>query len=508
MVTNKLRFILFIILFFNYSSILISQYHGINWLLGYGNTNDSSLFGRTILNFANNSLQVFRNSGGSNFELGFENNSYSDENGNLKIFYDGFRLGSAVDFNIIENGDTLNPGKIWKQFQGGFYPISDGSLFLPPLKNDSLVLLFHLPLEFYTHIPNLYSPYIYLTIIDIFSNNGKGKVKSKNNIIFSGNISPLVFSSCRHSNGRDWWIVTKNNQSSTYYKLLVINNEFVRIDSQEIGISENDFATIGNAVFSQNGKKLARISHKDEIQIFDFDRCDGKLSNFIQIKNDSIEPSLWVNIAISPNDRYLYASTNTKIFQYDLEASDIGSSMEIVGKWDGYIYDRYFSTSFCDMQLAPDGKIYISCASGNIFLHVINDPNKKGASCNFRLRDVTLPTYIACGLGNYPNYLLGREVGTICDSLTSIIDHETRYFFEIYPNPTDGRLYLANQFRDFSEALHFTISNLSGEIVAFMELPTSKNTWEYDFSFLNPGVYFIQLYKKHRLVQSGKLLMH
>lgn len=45
MVTYKVKFISIIILFFNYSSILISQYHGINWLLGYGNTNDSSLFG-------------------------------------------------------------------------------------------------------------------------------------------------------------------------------------------------------------------------------------------------------------------------------------------------------------------------------------------------------------------------------------------------------------------------------------------------------------------------------
>lgn len=508
MVTNKLRFILFILLFFNYSSILISQYHGINWILGYGNKNDSSLFGRTILNFANDSLQVIRNSGGSNFELGFENNSYSDEKGNLKIFYDGFRLGTAIDFNLIENGDTLNPGKIWKQFQGGFYPISDGSLFFPPLKNDSLLLLFHLPLDFYTHIPNLYSPSIYLTFIDIISNNGKGKVKSKNNIIFSGNISPIVFSSCRHSNGRDWWIISKSNQSSTYYKILITNNEFFRIDSQDIGQSEIDYATVGNAVFSQNGKKLARISHKDEIQIFDFDRCDGKLSNFIQIKNDSIEPSFWVNIAFSPNDRYLYASTNTKIFQYDLEAIDIESSMEVVGIWDGYIYDKYYSTSFCDMQLAPNGKIYISCASGNIFLHVINDPNMKGDSCNFKLRDVTLPTYIACGLGNYPNYLLGRDVGTICDSLTSIIDYKSNYLFEIYPNPTDGRLYVENQFGNHSEALHFKISNLSGEIIVFKELPTSQSTWEYDFSFLKPGVYFIQFYKNDRLVQSSKLIMH
>lgn len=119
--------------------------------------------------------------------------------------------------------------------------------------------------------------------------------------------------------------------------------------------------------FFTEWEKFARISNQDGIQIFDYDRCNGNLSNFIQIENDSIKPSIWVNVAISPNSKYLYASTNRKIFQYDLEAANIQASMEIVGIWDGFIYDRYFTTSFCDMQLAANGKIYISCASGNIF---------------------------------------------------------------------------------------------------------------------------------------------
>lgn len=65
---------------------LTSQNHAINWILGYGINNDTSLYGRTILNFSDTSVNLTRNSGGFKFELGFENNFYSDNQGKLRFF--------------------------------------------------------------------------------------------------------------------------------------------------------------------------------------------------------------------------------------------------------------------------------------------------------------------------------------------------------------------------------------------------------------------------------------
>ena len=490
MVTNKLVCIFCIAFNFSFILSIASQGHAINWILGYGINNDTSFYGRTILNFSNPTLAIIRNFGGFKFELGFENNSFSDDLGKLRFFYDGFRLGNAIDYNIIENGDTLNPGKILLAYQGGFYPISDASVFIPPLKFDSILMLIHLPIDFYNGQPYPYSPSIYETRINMNSNGGKGKAISKNKAIFKGDISPIVFGGCRHSNGRDWWLIFKNNQGPKYYKFLYSNSQIYKIDSQELGSSVIDYSSVGNAVFSQDGKKFVRISNQDGIQIFNFDRCDGNLSNFVQIENDSIKPSFWVNVALSANNRFLYASTNTKIFQYDLEASNIQASMEIVGNWDGFIYDRFFTTSFCDMQLAADGKIYISCASGNIFLHVINDPDLKGKRCDFQLRAVTLPSYIACGLGNYPNYLLGPEEGSICDSLTSNNNIFYNHYFNVYPNPAKDLLRVVI-IKD-NLPINYTIYNQTGDLL-------QKSSWDRQLEFdlnierLHKGLYFLQL---------------
>lgn len=508
MVARKIKY--FLSLFFNYCLpiLLNSQDHGVNWILGYGVKNDTSLFGRTILNFNGDSLNVIRNSGGFKFYLGFENNSYSDDQGVLRFFYDGFRIGNAIDYNKVENGDTLNPGIIWKTYNGAFYPISDASVFLPSPDNDSILYLFHKPIELYSGLPILYSPHLYLTKININANNGMGKVLFKNKAILDGNLSLIVMNSCKHSNGKDWWLICKNNQNSTYYSILLTSNESIKIDSQIIGTSQVDYSSVGNAIFSLDGKKFARISSNERIQIFDFDRCSGKLSNFTQIENDSLSNSFWVNTAISKNNRFLYASTSNKIYQYDLNAVDIQSSMEVIGQWDGFIYDNNFSTSFCDMQLAPNGKIYVSCASGNIYLHVINQPNLKGKNCDFQLRGITLPTYIACGLGNYPNYLLGADEGSICDTLTSNREYKLDDLFIIYPNPSNSKLQIKSKFPDYSKNSAIEIINISGNVVFRSELREYQKASDFDFGYLNPGLYFIQFYQNHKLIQSSKWILY
>jgi hypothetical protein len=499
-----------LILAFAFPFLVSSQDHGINWILGYGNKSDSSFLGRTIFNFQNDTLAFTRNSGGIIFDIGFETNSYSDYQGVLRFFHDGFKLGNAIDFKIVENGDSINPGKVWEAFYGGFYPSNDVSVFLPPEKSDSILLLIHMPLDFstYDNYTVLYSPSVYVTRININANNAKGRVISKNESILKGNFSPMVFSCCKHSNGRDWWIILKSNLSSTYYKLLISNNGVSKIDSQMIGEATIDFSINGNSSFSPNGEKFVRIGYRDGLQVFDFDRCEGKLSNFVQIINDSIKPSFNLfNVAISSNSRFLYASTSSKIYQYDLENSNIESSEELIGEWDGFIYNKFYTTSFFNLQLAPDGKIYISCYSGNIYLHRINQPNLKGTACNFKLRDVVLPTYIAGGMGNYPNYLLRSEEGTICDSLISSIINSNN-IYEIYPNPSNGNFVIYNHNKNFSNMIEIKIVNLSGQIIYQKTMPQNIKKWNITLETIKPGLYFIQLYSKNKVVQSSKLVVN
>ena len=306
-------------------------------------------------------------------------------------------------------------------------------------------------------------------------------------------------------------MIYKNYKGPAYYKFLIHKNKLFNSDSQIIGNSILDYSTVGNSVFSPDGRKFVRISNLDGLQIFDFDRCEGVLSNFLEIKNDSFrlsENSLNVNVAISANSRFLYASTSTKIYQYDLFASNIQASEVIIGEWDGFIYKNNYTTKFCDLQLAYDGKIYASCASGNIYLHVIEKPNLKGKDSDFKLRGITLPTNIACGLGNYPNYLLGAEKGSVCDSLTFANNYYSEKPFLIYPNPSDGRIKIENYSSNHFNTLDIHIFDISGNIIAKKALDTSSREWKINIDYLDPGLYFIEFNLDRKLVQTIKWVLY
>lgn len=516
MASMNFRLLLFSILItlFLFCHITFAQNHGINWILGYGNKNDTSVYGRSILNFENENLNITRNGGGYKFMMGFENNSYSDESGKLRFFYDGFRIGNAIDYKIVQNGDTLNPGVIWQEFNGGFYPISNASVFIPPLSKDSLLMLFHMPLDFVPGRNDLFhSPVIYLTKINTSANQGKGRVFSKNEIVFKGDLSPMVFSACRHANGRDWWLICKAIQNSTYYTLLVDidKNSIVKIDSQNIGFAYADYSTDGNSVFSPDGRKFARSGFRDKLQVFDFDRCEGKLYNFTQIINDSIQSSnSLLTVAISSNSRFLYITTGIKIFQYDLNDPDIQNSYELIGEWDGFFYNKYFTTKFCDIQLAPDDKIYISCASSNVYLHRIEYPDLKGKACDFQLRKITLPTYMGCGLGNYPNYLLKIESGTSCDSLIVNNQEPGVGVYSFYPNPSNGQLILeCKNCQSVHQTYLVSVINTAGSIRYTKVIQTGSQKINLNLNFLESGLYFLVLQDENKkIIQSHKWIVN
>jgi hypothetical protein len=70
--------------------------------------------------------------------------------------------------------------------------------------------------------------------------------------------------------------------------------------------------------------------------LYDFDRCNGTLSNrrFIP-RITTYGGEVYAGICFSPNSRYLYCTTDTSVVQYDTYANNIPSSAITVGLWDG-----------------------------------------------------------------------------------------------------------------------------------------------------------------------------
>ncbi|MEL6868041.1 MAG: T9SS type A sorting domain-containing protein, partial [Bacteroidota bacterium] len=157
----------------------------------------------------------------------------------------------------------------------------------------------------------------------------------------------------------------------------------------------------GQSVFSPKGKKYARYSSLTGIFIYDFDRCEGLLSNPLLIDGRDIN-SFTYGAAISPNSRFLYTTQNTKVFQFDLTADDIEASEVQIAEYDDYANPN--PTYFGFLQLAPDNKIYGTGSQLFPFLHVIHQPNEKGLACQFEQRGLTLPTDNDASLPNFPHF--------------------------------------------------------------------------------------------------------
>jgi hypothetical protein len=174
---------------------------------------------------------------------------------------------------------------------------------------------------------------------------------------------------------------------------------------------------VGQSAFSPDGKHYAIYNTVSSvlgayIDLYDFDRCEGQFYNHRQYH---FLTNGWGGAAFSPSSRYLYINYFTKAFQYDLEATDVWGSQIQVAEYDGFLDP--FNTTFYNMQLAPDGKIYASSTGSVSSLHVIHNPDEPGFGCQYQQHGVELPTRNTFSMPTFPNYRLGPLDGSSCDTL-------------------------------------------------------------------------------------------
>ncbi|MCF8246802.1 MAG: hypothetical protein K9J37_07800 [Saprospiraceae bacterium] len=347
----------------------------------------------------------------------------------------GVRVFGA-DQEQIENGFGLNPGALADAFPDG-YPCPQGAIVLPSFNMDSLFYLFHLR--------NLQDPYaivdrIYYTEVDMSKNGGQGEVLDKNVSILSDSLSLGMLTAVRHGNGRDWWVFKPEKLSNGYWRILFSPWGFGEPEKQYIGHSFTGDDGRGQAAFSPDGTKYARYDIRNDLHLFDFDRCTGLMSNTDSIPIHDLADTLSAagGVAFSPNSRFLYVPSFTKLYQFDTWADNVAASMVTVGEWDGFASP--FSTTFYMAQLGPDGRIYINGHNSVNVLHVVNQPDSAGLACQFEQHAIITPTLVLFGMPHFPNYRLGKWAGSPCDSmLTSGLAsvEPTAFDIRVSPNPAD-----------------------------------------------------------------------
>ena len=466
------------------------------WLLGYECCSPN--FQPVTINFYNNSWSLTN----SNRTMNFCETSaiISDSLGSLLFYTNGTYICNSSDDTMI-NGAGLSPCDFSTSHSYHGLTIPQGALVIPMPGNSSQYYLFHNSSD---DRFNTYAAYfLYYSIIDMSLDSGMGVVSQKNVILKNDTLVAGRLTSCKHANGRDWWLICHEYDSPIYFKYLITPTGIQGPWSQSIGSVRQNY--YGQCKFNNSGTKFAYYEPlMSDLDIFDFDRCTGLFSNAINIPiHDS---AVGGGLAFAPGDRYLYVSSDSFIYQFDTQAPIIGQSKTTVGTYNGGS-TLGFSTNFYMSELAADGKIYINCLNSTLDLHVINSPDSAGSSCGFCQQCIHLPGLNAYTIPNYPNYFLGADSSSICDSLNTGIDPkwstQTSELL-LFPNPVKSLFYISTP-KDLDIA-EVEISNSLGQSISAPFFRISNGEYiQCDASQLSPGVYFVSIRSK-KLIQVKKFI--
>lgn len=446
------------------------------------------------------------------------NAEISDLNGDLLFYFNGCRIVSGTS-QLMDNGDSINFGKTWQNDYCGYnwsrYPGSQNSIILPDPGNENGYYLIHKQTELkYEPFLEVSIPELQYTYVDMSVNSGNGKVIEKNKAIFkTTDLVSGYLTACKHANGRDWWLIQIEDKTNIYFKILLTKDGF-RVDSQSIAESPvfTPWTGVGQSVFSPDGTKWMMfgdingpLQGNGGALIYDFDRESGLLRNMQMVETQ--DSGGFVGCAISPNSRFAYLSDDYDLFQIDLWADDIQSSLTHIDHIDGF-KDGNIRSHFGQAQLAPDCKIYIVSSTTNNYLHVINKPNEKGKECDFRQHSLYLPNRNYNGsIPNFPHFRMDEV--EICDpTITSLFGEAIWYrrAMEVSPNPSSG---IFNIRLPDTGPGNLVVFNLEGQIIIQKDVSNVIPDVDIDISDHSNGSYFIEFWpdrSKERIYYGSKIL--
>ena len=302
--------------------------------------------------------------------------------------------------------------------------------------------------------------------------------------------------------------------SNLYYVYLLSPDTIILSSIQNTGSQTSFCCDYGEMNFSPDGNKLVSVAYPGVVNLFDFDRCTGTLSNFVDL-SDNNEWSSYGD-SFSPDGSKLYVSSFKNLYQFDLNASNILQSKELI--WANPYFDLDAETGYGmgQQQLAPNGKIYIVLGDivSNVYvdtfidrsLCVINKPNAPGMACDFVADEFDLGGKRArVGLPNSPNYNLGPLVGSPCDTLFNSVQTtcSSKDEVSVFPNPANEQVIVTVNSRS-SNNNKFLLYDLYGNVKLSYSLSTVTNA--VSLQNLAAGVYMYEVRNDVKSIARGKLV--
>ena len=426
--------------------------------------------------------------------------SISSAQGELQFYTNGNAVWNK-QHQVMDGGSNLAIGQYLPEYGTSS---TQGVLILPSLTDTNDYLIF---------TQNNYPDTgICVSTVDMSFNSGLGKVVIKNEPVYQGHYFSEKLAACRHANGRDWWLVSfEAAPDCNRYSVLLYTPEGTAL--HHVDTVGQVVSPAGQMVFSKQGNHSASVSGKGKVQVLDFDRCTGDLTeNHFWGSNAGTyyHNNSFYGACFSPDESKLYVTPADGQVLLQFTKSGFGffdSAPDTV--W--YNPDIDTTAGMCQlrlgqMQLAPDGKIYCSFSPNCIgtewteyehHLSVINKPDQTAENCDFQAASVFVgnaPRYLMGGLPNMPNYNLGALVGSPCDTLTFFASSPSvDIAWSVYPNPASRELQL--NIRGVASNALVEILNPLGRVVYRKMLSPQYRSVHHivDVSVWPSGVYAVVL---------------
>ena len=331
----------------------------------------------------------------------------------------------------------------------------------------------------------------------------------------------------KHGNGRDWWLYSRSGDGflayNPFYTYLITPAGILLDTLQNIGpLTGGGFVEFR---WNKQGTKMAFVNYSGLIQVFDYDRCSGLITNPITIdtmRPSSPLPGFWA-CEFSANGRYLFitsAPDTSNLFVVDL----LDTNYTITNIWSLNSPQYYIG----DIKRGSDDKIYVTGTyfdgltipypypdsvynQYNMNLGVIHFPDSGAFGCNYLPYSFYLGgkrTY--WGLPNNPNYDMGAVAGSPCDTLTVDIEITptlNKVLFQSWYNPAWNLIHVnASQLKGKTGFIR--LLDLNGRILFEKKIDTIQGgyyTSEIYMNAFSSGIYFVQLITDKEQV-AGKVM--
>lgn len=372
--------------------------------------------------------------------------------GEFLFYFEGKTVWSARSNAVMKNGTGMQSGK----------SSSMGGLAVPFMSNPNKFFLFTVPCL--TGDPLLRTDGMFMNIIDMTQDGGKGEVVVKNQLLHA--FSAEKITGTLTCDGKGYWIIIHDREQNAFYAYKIYNDVLdpepvVSFVGQPPGNGHQKITYIlGHMKMSPDGSKIIMSDGDRGAELFRFNRKTGQVTDPISLPtpNAPANPTpypVMYGMSFSPNSKVLYIfgeSTRSKIYrlyQYDVS----------VHRREYIIASQYTTADIAQgdlnlsgLSLAPDQKIYFHTTTGvdRRYLHCISEPDKKGAACNIRYNLLQLSNYNCVGVPNFTDYLFANTtLSMTCNKPSpkftffpdTICKGETIRIFDATFNATDWSWY-------------------------------------------------------------------